>query len=283
MSYYDKGFNPSASVVNASGGTGKALASAFDGVSKLGVIKEQANDKKAKLDLEKETKAKELANRNSIISGMRKLHPKTTAGLSDDEVYILANKINDVHEDPTNRKMTDIFTAENGDRVGVYDTGKTDANGKRVYENVSFGKAYEWNKSTKGGSKVSSTNSNTGGKSPSLAIGEQQTIERAKERLKKNPNSKAAMDIIKETPAFKQNFKDTSDVPNVGFDLSDNSTAKVAPVKKAKPPLNKKDYAKAKTLNNELNKVIKEYSSSKNPKLLEKAKSIRTQIQALQN
>ena len=205
--FYDKGYNPSTGLIKEVGGTGKAIASGFNGLTQAGEIKQQANDRAAKLNLEKETKQKEELNKQSIISGMRKMHPKTTKDLKDEEIYVLANKINDVHEDPTNRKMTDVFTAANGDRVGVYDTGKVDKNGKRVYENVSFGKAKDWN-SPRGGKK-SSTNSEE------PLTGEEQALKRAKERLEKKPNSKAAKQVVSNSQGFKLNSKSNDGVENI--------------------------------------------------------------------
>ncbi|MCK5111057.1 MAG: hypothetical protein KAQ94_06005 [Arcobacteraceae bacterium] len=153
--FYNKGFKPDSELVKnlGKGGKGSAMAglgrAVGDVAFKLGEQKQQTNDRKAKFDLAKNKKDKDAQTKTSIISGMKKLHPKTTKDLSDDEVFVLANKINDVHEDKTKRKMVDVFTAKNGDRVGVYDTGTDGTDGKRIYENVSFGKVRDWKKGGK--------------------------------------------------------------------------------------------------------------------------------------
>ncbi len=101
--------------------------------------KRYEDNKTAKFELEKSNKEDEVKNKTSVVGGMRKIHPKTTADMTDDEIFAMANKIQDTHNDPQRGKFVNSFTATNGDRVMVTYNGN-DKDGNPIYKNVVVGK-----------------------------------------------------------------------------------------------------------------------------------------------
>ncbi len=61
---------------------------------------------------------------NKGVEKFRKIHPKATKGLSDDEVIELGDAITAIHEDKTPRKFQDVFCDENGQRYLIVNDGK---------------------------------------------------------------------------------------------------------------------------------------------------------------
>lgn len=205
MGYYDKGFNPSSGLVNKIGGAGKALASGFDGITKLGGIRQEADDRTAKLNLEKETKLQEERYRAANISGTKKLHPKVTLGMTDDEIHVMGKQINDIHVDPTSRKFIKVKTDPNNNIIAYYDTFENGPDGKRIIESVNIGKEKDYNAPRSG---KSSTDELT-----DAEYAKQKNIARAKKRLKKDPKSKSAAMVLK-------NANLTSDVETQNYVLT---------------------------------------------------------------
>jgi hypothetical protein len=111
-----------------------------------GVLKQKkfASDERAKA-----TKTKELEmQKQAMVSGFRKLHPKTTEGLSDAEIFQLGEMINQIHTDNTSASFMDAFTAENGDRMAIFTTGKLGEDGMPITFTKNFGKVKtDYNKS----------------------------------------------------------------------------------------------------------------------------------------
>jgi hypothetical protein len=167
----------------AGGGLGDAVAQGFDGISKVGDIKQKSEDRKQLFDLKKEVQAKELNDKKAKISGFRKVHPKTTAGLTDDEVYQLGDNINKIHTDETPMKFKESFTADNGDRIGIFYDGSVDENNKPIYQNVVLGKAKDYQ-----GSKTQKPKDLGYGFNPdgtpktALEFGQEQVSNRAKKK-----------------------------------------------------------------------------------------------------
>lgn len=102
-------------------------------------------DKQIKLDLEQSEKK---LNKESIIDAMKKMHPKTTAGLTDNEIYVMADKIENIHADKTSRKFLNSWTASNGDKVASFLTGY-DKDGNPITVNEVLGKAKDYSASKK--------------------------------------------------------------------------------------------------------------------------------------
>ncbi len=143
--------NIDSSLVDKIGGAGKALKAVGNIGFDLGTIKQQSADRtkeenryKGKMDLLEAKKTQDAKDRASKVSAFRKIHPKTTAGLTDDEVYQLGDNINKLHTDKTPMKFKESFTADNGDRIGIFYDGSVDANNNPVYKNVVLGKAKDY-------------------------------------------------------------------------------------------------------------------------------------------
>jgi len=164
-------------VKSAAGGTGAALKNISKVAMDIGNVKQQsvtrakkdaqlkldnkrADDTlelhKAKFDLNKKTqenKAKQLAiEKTAKIVGFRKLHPKTTKDLTDEEVYQLGDTLNKLHTDATKRKVIDVYTAEDGNKIAVTWDGSYNDDKKPNFVNTVLGKSKDWgNSSSKDG------------------------------------------------------------------------------------------------------------------------------------
>ncbi len=146
MNFYNKGVKATIPVIRQEsnlGTAGQGIAKAF---MDLGDIKQKSDDRTEILNLKKETKFEKEKNKKDMVSGFKKLHPKTTNGLSDDEIYAMGDRINKVHTDPTKAKFVNAYTAENGDRVMVTFNGN-DKDGNPIYKNVVVGKAKDYSQS----------------------------------------------------------------------------------------------------------------------------------------
>lgn len=150
--------------------------------------KEALNIKKAQFDLQKQTKeekAKQDAlDRSAKVSGFKKLHPKVTEGMTDDEIYLLGNELNKLHLDKTKSKVIDVFTGEDGNKIAVTWDGSL-KDGKPNFVNTVLGKAKDWGKS--------STNQDQGGVFVK-PLGKRLSESEYQEYLKKSKNF-AQMDI----------------------------------------------------------------------------------------
>ncbi len=106
------------------------------------------NDASAKeqvrFDLKSNTESK---NKMASISGMRKIHPKTTKDMSDDEVYAMMNKIDTVHNDKSSWKYYNSSTMSDGHKVAWFYNGKTDKNGEPITKRIDLGIAKDYSKS----------------------------------------------------------------------------------------------------------------------------------------
>lgn len=60
------------------------------------------------------------------IALFRKIHPKATNGLSDEDVIQLGDSITSIHNDKTPRKFKDVFSDETGQRYLITNDGKED-------------------------------------------------------------------------------------------------------------------------------------------------------------
>jgi len=96
----------------------------------------QKTKKNQAIQLDKDKKA--------LVSGFKKIHPKTTANLTDEEIYLLGDKINSMHNDKTPMKFKDSFTDEDGNKIGVFYDGSIDDKGNPAYKNVVMGKAKDY-------------------------------------------------------------------------------------------------------------------------------------------
>ena len=119
--------------------------------TKMNLEKDKFSLEKKKVDLNQESKkskqTQDANDRSAKISAFRKMHPKTTADLTDDEIYQLGDSINKIDSDASAMKFKDSFVAENGHRIGIFSTGKMGKDNKPIYERVDFGKVKDYNKS----------------------------------------------------------------------------------------------------------------------------------------
>lgn len=58
------------------------------------------------------------------IQKFRRIHPRSTKGLSDEEVQILGDEITKIHDDETSRKFQDVFSDPSGQRYMIVNDGK---------------------------------------------------------------------------------------------------------------------------------------------------------------
>lgn len=158
MGYYDTDlrFNYTGQPTGSKAGAAAAIGKMGEAFMQLGDDHEKRKQHKEALDLEKSkldyTKQKEadaaaqkVKDKAAKVSAFRKKHPKTTEGLTDDEVYQMGDKITQLHTNGTKKmKFVESFTAANGDRIGVFFDGSTDKDNKPVYQNIVLGKAKDF-------------------------------------------------------------------------------------------------------------------------------------------
>jgi hypothetical protein len=163
--------------------------------------KKFASDERAKA-----TKTKEIEmQKQAMVSGFRKLHPKTTEGLSDAEIFQLGEMINQIHTDNTSARFLDAFTAENDDRMAIFTTGKLGEDGKPITFTKNFGKVKtDYNKSVNKDAKEKAFNEKA----------TQMSLEKTRKRLDNQKTAKlknsdgtynASANMSKKTP--KINFQ----------------------------------------------------------------------------
>lgn len=150
MGFIKKPTNTNA-LINGAGALGRGISQAGQSAFNLGDDKQKQGNINRDHDFKaSESKRKqgnidkkyndEQATKQANISAYKKLHPKTTAGLNDEEIYALGSKITAIHNDNTKMKFNDSYTDPDGNRMGVFTTGKKDANGQPVYKTINFGK-----------------------------------------------------------------------------------------------------------------------------------------------
>lgn len=59
------------------------------------------------------------------ISKFKRLHPKATANLSDDEIQMLGDQITKIHTDNTAREFSDVFSDPSGQRYMLVQDGES--------------------------------------------------------------------------------------------------------------------------------------------------------------
>lgn len=57
------------------------------------------------------------------IEAFKKIHPKTSRGMSDEEIEELGNKIDNIHNDETSRQFKDVFSDPDGNKFMIVKDG----------------------------------------------------------------------------------------------------------------------------------------------------------------
>lgn len=224
--FYNKGAKFDTGLVKNIGATkamsgAKAGEIAGDAMFKLGEIKQDKNDRTAKLNLEKSAKLKTAKDKADKISAFKKVHPKTTAGLTDDEVYALGDNITKINNDPSKWKFNHSWTAENGHKVSSYTNGDTDKDGKPVYKTVDHGKTKDYNKSSSSSDE------------PARDVNEE--MNNRYENLSPELKQKVASRINKDNGTTRKNLKTYDsdvEIPNVKTKQAPTNTVKKKPIGK---------------------------------------------------
>lgn len=83
-------------------------------------------------------------DKKALVSGFKKIHPKTTANLTDEEIYLLGDKINSMHNDKTPMKFKDSYTDDKGNKIAMFYDGSVDEKNNPIYKKVILGKAKDY-------------------------------------------------------------------------------------------------------------------------------------------